>query len=191
MVPVAVFPGPLNYYRPWAYTMTRKCNLPLAPVSSHRLNWQVLFSMAALMGVQSEYLQSAYNVCHVMQDYDLDLPRYLPKYDQPKYGRARHREVRDLGILTRAPDRHPYSLVHPWLLVPKSSNRESRLVTDCSILTKQEYPTLETVGSLHSYLHSLSDGQPGDFVHIEYDFVSYFYQIPLRCGLWGVFKSRT
>lgn len=141
MVPVT----PLDYYRPWAFNMVKRCTLPLAPVSSHRLRWKVLLHMASSMGIHSPYLQTAFDVCHDMPSLagaTFSLPRYLPKYDQPSYPRARHAEVRDLGILTRAPDRHHHSLVHPWLLVPKSSGVKSRLVTDCSILTKLAYPTL-------------------------------------------------
>ena len=91
--------SPLNYYRPWSHMMDKRCNLPLAPVSSHRLRWPVLFHLVSQLGIQMDYLQSAYDVCHVLQQYDLTLPRFLPKYDQPKYPRARHLKIRDLGIL--------------------------------------------------------------------------------------------
>ena len=190
---MSLLSGPLNYYRPWSHMMDKRCNLPLAPVSSHRLRWLVLFQMVSQLGIQMDYLQPAYDVCHVMQQYDLTMPRFLPKYDQPKYPRARHHEIRNLGILIRVPWsqlRQWNTLVHPWLLVPKSSNLFSRFVTDCSILTKQAYPTLEQVGSIHSFLHSLSSHDQSAHldVHLEYDFVSFFYQLPLGQDVQPLFQ---
>lgn len=144
-------------------------------------------------------LRAAHSVCHDRHALDprlVDmLPRRLPKYDQPKYPRQRHLEIVALGILEQADMLSALLCTHPWNLVAKSCNRLSRLVTDASLLTPYEYPRITSSPVLHTFLHELQTMggryphtlQPIPMAHVEWDFCSFFYQIPLGTDLRPLF----
>ena len=86
-----------------------------------------------------------------------------------------------LGILVPASMQSSVLCVHPWNLVPKSCGTLSRLVTDASALTKFSYTADGHCASspiLGPFLSFLSRHGQG-LCHLEWDFRSFFYQIPL------------
>ena len=194
------FVPPSNYYAPPQLQGRFAPQLPIAPVSQCRLSWTNLMAWArSAQGADYQQelhlLETMYRMLFVpviINDVlaQAPLPRRYPKYNNFKrYPRARHRELLNTGLLISCSLVTSTAIrlfcVHPWNLVPKSNGIQSRIVVDTSILTKYPYPRGLPVPIMKQFMAYQSDPQMD--AHVEWDLVSYFYQIPIGTHLWDLF----
>ena len=156
--------------------------------------WCLFPSWCTILTYIHDHLRHAYRLCtdvsllkQILELMSPPLPRRYPTYDQPTYPRARHAEILALHILAPSDTDSPVFCTHPWQLVAKSCGRLSRLVTDASVLTRYSYGHCSESPVLAMFLHFLSQHGQG-LCHLEWDFRSFFYQIPLSPSVQPMFS---